>query len=763
MASEDKQGPGVTNPKGFNRHLPLGFRPSDFMRARRPELFSDSRVDREPKLSPAAFEHHLASLTSRKQEADFEYFCRLLAEKELCPNLLPQTGPTGGGDSKVDSETYPVADEVSLRWYEGLATRGESREPWAFAFSAKQGWRSKVHSDVAKIAKTGRGYKLIYFITNQFVRDKARAEVESSLKKRYRVPIHILDRSWIKKCIFEHDRVRLAIDGLHLTGYEADQKVRGPRDAERELELKRLEEEIRDPERYQGVEYQLAEECLHAALLARGLELPRVEVEGRFLRAEQIASRLGHHQQQLRIAYARAWTVFWWFDDFEELASLYEQVEKFAVGSGQVDDLELLLNIWRLLSASVGRHGVDARSAKLGPRTATLRAEFQRLASDARRPNNALWARTSLLLMELPESAADPEVVSRILSELKVVVAQAEGLISYPTEALAKLVEELGDALGTNPQYDQLFEALADVMRRRVGEGEAGRMLLARGHQKLRGGNPYDAIRLYGRAQQVLAKREYRLELIAALVGGCLAYESAGLLWAARANVLGAANQAFSEYYEEGQILPQALTCLRKLAWLELQLGRVPAVLQWIEAASLVAQHLALTDKRKQTYLDERATQDAVLGILLLKADIPTLQSLSFLPAVLQRLGLDLSFMALLYALGYEDHLRRDGLIPATETPESLRELCAKWIEQPATKDLPGKPEFAFGNAVVLRSSVLGCEVTARAENNFDSVCLAERILGALEALLAKPRTRFPLHSAVHNRSQPVRACATRP
>ena len=93
--------------------------PSEFLRARRPELFSDSRLEGQPRLTPAVFEYHLETLTSRKQEIEFEYFCRRLAEKEICPNLLPQTGPTGGGDSKVDAETYPVAEEIAERWYVG--------------------------------------------------------------------------------------------------------------------------------------------------------------------------------------------------------------------------------------------------------------------------------------------------------------------------------------------------------------------------------------------------------------------------------------------------------------------------------------------------------------------------------------------------------------------------------------------------------------------------------------------------------------------
>jgi hypothetical protein len=66
-----------------------------------------------------------------------------------------------GGDSKVDSETYPVADAVSLLWYEGVGREAAS-ERWAFAISAKQKWRDKVRPDVKSIVGTQRGYALIY-------------------------------------------------------------------------------------------------------------------------------------------------------------------------------------------------------------------------------------------------------------------------------------------------------------------------------------------------------------------------------------------------------------------------------------------------------------------------------------------------------------------------------------------------------------------------------------------------------------------------
>jgi hypothetical protein len=700
-------------------------------------MFSDSRTIGEIHLPREVFEYHLDTLTNRKQETEFEHFCRRLAEKQLCPNLLPQTGPTGGGDSKVDAETYPVADEISLRWYEGVA-RSADRERWAFAFSAKKKWRPKIESDVEKIVNTGRGYKLIYFITNQFVRDKVRAAVEDALKAKHGVEVRILDRSWITECVYEHGRLQIAVEALNLTGYEQrPQRIAGPYDTQREAELQELDRQIADSDRYRGVRYQLAEDCLSSALLARGLERPRVEVEGRLLRAEHVAKEVGHQQQLLRIAYNRAWTAYWWYDDFAELNRLYDRVEELAVGSPRVDDLERLSNLWTILWATVRAESLDAETAKLDTRTETLKAELSRLAADTARPNTSLQARTIMVLMDLQEAFGDVKKLSVMLKELKDILTETEGLVAYPVESTVKIVREIGEYLSDNEAYDDLFESVVGLTEHRVSEGEAGRVLLERGCQKLRAGKRYDAIRLLGRAQQRLAMREYRRELVEALLWCGAAYESAGLLWAARANVLAAANQAFSDYWEDGELTQQTLFCLQNLVWLELQLGRVPCVLGWVELTTLVARQLSLDDEQEEAFKDKHDARDRILAILLLNTEVEDLKWLDFLPNVLEDLGLYFSWMALLYGLGYEDYLRSENVIPAGETSEDVRGFFWKWSNQPVAADLPPRPDFLRKETVTLRSNVLGCEVVVTSANNLESIHLSETIAGSLEAFLA--------------------------
>lgn len=149
--------------------------PSRYMRARRPYLFSDSEKTTEVALTREILSHHLDTLTDQKAEYVFEGFAVRLAEKFIAPNLRPQTGPTGGGDGKTDSETYPVSPEIAERWF--AADILAANERWAFAFSAKRDWRSKVRSDVKEIVGTGRGYQRIYFITNQYAPARQSAQI----------------------------------------------------------------------------------------------------------------------------------------------------------------------------------------------------------------------------------------------------------------------------------------------------------------------------------------------------------------------------------------------------------------------------------------------------------------------------------------------------------------------------------------------------------------------------------------------------------
>ena len=146
--------------------IPTPVNPAEFYRMIRPEYFSDSEIVSDVELPKELLAFELEKITTNQKQDDFETLCRRLAEKLISPNLIPQVGPTGGGDGKTDSETYPVSSSITERWF--IPENGwNNNEKWAFAFSAKKDWRAKLKKDVDSILSTKRDYTKIYFITNQ--------------------------------------------------------------------------------------------------------------------------------------------------------------------------------------------------------------------------------------------------------------------------------------------------------------------------------------------------------------------------------------------------------------------------------------------------------------------------------------------------------------------------------------------------------------------------------------------------------------------
>lgn len=714
-------------------------RPRDLMRSRHPDLFSDSIVEERPILARPVFEYYLETLTARKEEYQFEHFCRLIAEKEICPNLRVQTGPTGGGDSKVDSETYPVAKEISNRWWLGEPSGGSER--WAFAFSAKKAWKPKLEADVDNILSTQRDYKRIYFFTNQFVSDKSRASTEDALTNKAGIPVHIVDRSWLVDRVYSHGHLPLAISALQIDDASAERKTRlGPRDTERLADLDELNAQISDPSRYAGAQYQLIEDCVRAAKLARSLDKPRHEVESRFAMADRLAQELAIPQQQLRIAYHRAWTAHWWFEDYAEFLRFYEEVEGFALQSQEAQDQERLLNLNHLLVGIDQRSVLSKDKTRVDDRRAALIKHLELLEADAARPNNALFARmlrTFACLTDLIR-ARDLSTVGGIWSNLEAIAQESKQLGQFPFESLSSMVHEMSEIFDS-PGFDSLYEVVVDIERQRISDGEAGESYRARGLQKLRNGKPYEAIRWIGRAEELFVKEEYQRELILTLAAGSHAYQNAGLLWAARNKLLVAIERAFRMLSTEGELPLIVYRLLRRLTWIELQLGRVPQILQSFVWTRYCANLVKFEEGDEASDRDDEDTMlmHAVFGMHFLNVPFNRLSALEQLPDVLQRLGLDFPRMAVLYALGHEKRVNEEAFPNESRTPAELHDFFEKWQDQPARQDMPSEPTLNEGPRTTLRSVILGTEFVIDCPNDPASVGVAESLLGAMEAFLS--------------------------
>ena len=704
------------------------------MRRLHPDLFSDSRVDDIVQLPKAVFEYHLDTLTSRKQEYEFEHFCRKLAEKEICPNLRTQTGPTGGGDSKVDTETYPVAEKIAERWWVGSPSAGSER--WAFAFSAKKRWKSKVKSDVEKILSTGRDYKRIYFFTNQFVRDKDRANQEDELSKRAGIPVHIFDRAWIVEKVYENGHLDIAVNALHIEGVQTERTNRlGPGDTARLEELEELDRQIADPERYQGARYHLTADCLHSAILARSLERPRPEVESRFERADRLAREVNYNPQLLSIFYNRAWTAFWCYEDDPAFNRFYEEIEQRVKGSAEAAEAQLLLNLWMFLHASVVHDRINSREAKVEPRRKRLTAILESIASDSARPNNALKARTGLAHIKLALSlpAGNSEQLESCWTEFAQILEESLSLKFYPVEQIFYGFIELGYQIDS-PSLDMLCEKVIEVIGQCSNDKEAGKAYSSKGVQKLKHGKFYEAIRWFGKAERLLTGDEGRTELVTTLIESSRAYAEAGLLWAARNKALAAVERTLSVFTEKGDVDPRSLEAVDQLVWFELGLKRVPHVLNVITLADFVASNLNLSEENRKLYADKRQRQEAVLSVYLFNLPFKSLSYVTRLPDTLEKLGFHWARAALLFALGHEQPLLDTaGLKDSDAVQNFFEQLRNRTIGE----EISPRPVLVSGNASSLKSTVLGLEFVAETPNNAVSFCIVESIFSALETFLA--------------------------
>lgn len=708
--------------------------PRAAMRALHPDLFPDSTSSSAPTLSKTVFEYHLDTLTSRKQEYEFEHFGRKLAEQELCPNLRPQTGPTGGGDSKVDTETYPVAEELAERWWTGNPAAGKER--WAFAFSAKKAWKPKVDKDVLNILATGRAYDRIYFLSNQFISDKKRAAAEDELSK-HGTPVHILDRTWLVEKVFDNGHLPLALATLQIEPETRPIQKIGPRDAQRTADLEILDRQIADPGNFAGADYQLAEACLDAAVLARSLGRPRAEVDGRFAQAERIARKISYRQQLLRIAYLRAWTAFWWFEDFAEFYKYYLGVEELAIEDERASDLERLTTLWHLLAGERQKpsHGLDIDQDL---RLRHLTDALEKAIADGSRPNNALQARTLLWQVKtfLAFTTDDNKALSTQFGALRSIIADSADHGAFSVVQLARIVKEVGNVVD-DPAFDRAYEDLVDAVRRRQSDGEAGKAYNTRGLQKLKQGRPYEAIKWFGKAEGILPHTDaHRSDTNIALVGASHAYEDAGLLWAARNKALVAAERSLASFVSDGEMARAALPCLMRLADLELLLGRVPQTLQAMLLSSFVERHLNLPEERATLISEERHIQEAILGIHMLNLTPDALRESTRLPDAFERLGLNNARLALLWALGQFEPIAEEGYFE-NETVEHQIPSFETWQDQPVGEEISRTPLLIASNTVRLTSIVLGARIVAETPSSALGQALAESVLGAFEAFMA--------------------------
>lgn len=709
--------------------------PSEFMRNLRPEYYSDSETATKIELAADEFEYRLDTITARNETHDFELFCRKLCEQAICPDLRAQTGPEGGGDAKVDSETLPVAEEIRERYYQGIANQGQ--EYWAVAISAQEKWYEKVRRDVKSIVETKRGYERIYFITSRHARAKDRARIEQELKDRFGATIIIHDRTWIVEETIDKERKELALNFLKV-GRETESAMQlGPNDYSRSRQLEAIDNEIKNPDSFAGMEMQLAAEALVAAKLSRNLERPQTETEGRFLQAIRLAEKYGTNRQKFEAKYEQLWSAFWYFNEFDFFFSEYSVFEERALQSKNAVDLEWLGNLHQCLVNSVVHGFGGAEQIRLDERTNTLEAKLEELASLADRPNNQLEAKAGLLRVKLNRAmlANDHKALPGIWGAYSDIVEASKGLGEFNFDSLIKFIEMTGQVAGNDPAYNALVEKTAEVVSDRKSESEAAQIYLNRA-KKMSLDDKFELIGWLGKAAIGLVKQERSRDLVEAMYLLANAYCSAGLLWAARSSCGLAIATLFIEGDRDNEVPVTVVPFMKLSALISIELRHLPDALHQIQLLRGFSSGLPLDDESKNRVQRDLQELDIMLGGMLLNTDDTDIALLEYLPDLFAALDVFMARTSLMYSLGHFEALREDGSLPENESDEEILDLLNQikcrfsgigdYLPLVTNRDAP----------TILETIVLGMRVTVEFDGSV-FISLAEAILGAIEAFFA--------------------------
>ncbi len=627
--------------------------PRDFLKARRPERFSDSVRKDIGKLDRSVLEYQLATLNRRNLELAFEDFAKKLCEKVICPNLLEQTGPVAGGDGKVDTQTFPVSEQTKVLWFVGVnETSHEDR--WAFAVSTEEDWKAKCRKDVRKISATNRDYKKAFCVTNMYTKASQRSDIEDSLKEETGIDVRILDISWIMDQIFSNGYEQLAIDALSIDiDWRREIEV-GANDYTKTLRLEELESNIKNEINASKIFSHQLDWLLEVAILSKELEKPVIETKGLFDRAIVASEKFGGSYQQFHAHYQYAWAAYWWFEEIE----LFREQLRFCVDlakkigqSGQWGDVVSLLGLYSSHSRSSKNESLTDYESLASETKSILTS----LAGKDERPSNALMSKAYIELLNL-QSIESADQATEIFSSLLSIVKDGELLVGFSFTELYDLITELDSIFGELESYELLLDYFTEQTSRRDGDTKGALLSLKRGARRLESDEPYQAIKFIGKSLIDLYKKETKKDLYVALNLLSECYQKVDLLWASRANLLLAASIITDEFWKSGDLLSAQVYIYIRLSIIELKLGRINYALSWWELACIVDTNLevaVLTENEQQRI-------DAYLSQCILNAELEALKCFEELPDLLDKYQLFSSRAMLLYALGHEDIVQEE-------------------------------------------------------------------------------------------------------
>lgn len=702
--------------------------PYEYYRNKRPENFSDTKVEYKATLKKEQFQYIMDRLSNDMKQDLFENLTKSLVSRFITPNIIPQTGPTGGGDGKTDLETYPVADEISERWY--ICDGGcHGSEKWAFAISTKEKWESKVKGDVKTIVETDRGFTKILFFSNRLISSKDSKDCEDYLSKKYNVPVKIFSQNWYVDKVFDQGCLDIAVKELNLSSeYCENTQEIGPRDRERNKRLKEVEEEILIRQSTTRLDTDLADLALEAAILSRNLELSPSVIRGRFKRAEDLADRYGTKQQLFQAIYQKGWTEFYWLETPDSTYEAFKKLKEMLSEEINVTRIERLMNLYFLITTAAGmrlfKTEIDIESEKR-----YIDSMHRYLKSDNNHQSSYLYMHIQWLEMHMIQNLNDEEMMNDLIDDLRKTLKIADHHIDIPLETNEEVLDMIGRIVKDNELYEELIDDLTEILSKRKQDITAAGIQMRRGEQNLDSGNYVQAIRHLGQCILLFGKEQTRSEYVRACSELGFAYINQDLLYAGKVMFMRSLSMLIHQLEIEGSADHLLITVLHEICMMELRSGQIVDFLNYYYIRGIMSN--LNPDFQDSRLMEMIATEQNGLSIRIMSGDVRT-NVYGLLPCILKRLDMVLPLDILYYKLGYHEQ-QSDGFNNMVkDNPQSINEIRNEIAN-----------DFFLFNTVIAQESVTvetlvnGCHITATSNNDLLLHSCSEMVLAYIESLLS--------------------------
>lgn len=697
-----------------------------YYRELRPEKFSDSKFEYEIPITKELFEKQLEMLSTKKMQSNFENFIVRCAERLITPNIKPQTGPDGGGDGKVDAETYEVTTDISDKWY--VADGGASeKEKWAFAISCKKQWKPKVTTDIEKIANTKRGYTRAIFFSNQFIKSSIRADVEKDLSDKFNIEVSIFDALWCTDAVFHHGCKDIALDCLNFSDeYKKKREKIGILDKQRQERLEEIEQSILSRQ-INDVDTGYIDELQEACILSRGLERPRIETEGRFSRALRECEYHGSTQQKFNIIYDHAWTSFFWFEDIDAVHKDLLKLKEFVNDNCSVIRIEKMTNILTSLINAERVGLIDSK--KVEPEIKYIKELCDTLEKRGDKPSSFLFLRLYIAEQKLISRLLSKEPINEEIDAIRPLLLEAPSHLEISFEAQYQIITNLNKVIDDNPKYEDLVDELTSIVRKTNSEQAAARIEMDRAIALVNKKRFKQSIRHFSFCIHPFEKEECMEELIKTSGMMGIALYEIGLPFSAMAYLVKSASMLLKTFYTSGNIPHLLMTVLQKLCEIELMLGRFVMYLNWYELMMIVSHNGQFSEE--ENFNETNMLHDGAWACRFAASDLEN-PVMSFLPDILERMEMFQSSECLKFYLGYADEL--DEEVRNIFTQDGWQD---KMLNQPVFEQFLCDLNISTNGQAKLQTTVNNCTLYVTYKNSCQNQIVAEIFLGAIESMLA--------------------------